>query len=539
MPSASGMGRLPGMPANPTRKTEVQAHRFEVRRMSSALVRRDPVMVHDPLRTHSRASMVGAILGAVGLLAFLLFGILSPKPKPPDAGIVIAKGSGQIFVKLADPEMLIPTFNLASARLILMGTQSQNAEQPQDVKAFQPEVVPDDRLDGMRRGRLQGIPGASMLLPTLDQRISDNWAVCHHLPVENSEDLQPGPKLDAAIRDQKTAVLAGVAELGTPLDAGVGILVQLADRKTMQLIYRPEEDANRKSEMVRATVPDAPSVREALALRTTTPRPMSLGLLNALEDVGVLNAPQPAGLGEQTQYDLGLGGTARVGDVFRKESPGQADEYYVILRGGKQKVTHAVAAMMRHEYSTDARIPVVRPEVLNNVPDDEELEVAHYPEQIPTVLDPLEHPTTCLGWTIDEDGDGRTTVYSGSELPYPEGATPTEIGQANEDRILLDEVYMPPGRGAVIRAATSAASFGSGVIQLVSDAGLRYGIPDPVTAAHLGLTDIQPAPASIVKLLPAGTSLSPQEAARTFDAVRVEAAEDGDYDPQGAPSSGG
>lgn len=508
--------------------------------MSSALVRRDPVMVHDPLRTHSRASMIGAILGVVGLLGFLLFGILSPKPKPPPSGIVIAKGSAQMFVKLADPEMLIPTFNLASARLILMGTQPQEAKRPQDITASQPEVVPDDRLEGMRRGRMQGIPGAAMLLPTTDQRISENWAVCHHLPVENSEDLQPGPKLDAAIRDQKTAVLAGVSELGRPLDPGIAILVQLADRTTTQLIYRPKEDANRKSEMVRATVPNAKSVREALDLVNEKPRPMSLGLLNALEDVGELKAPQPAGLGDPTHYDLGLGGTAKVGDVIAAENPGQADKYFVILRDGKQEVTQAVAAMIRYVHSSDdRRIPVVKPEVLKNVPPSYELDVADYPEQVPTVLDPLQHPTTCLGWAIDADGDGRTTVYSGTKLPYPEGATPTTIGQANEDRILLDEFYMPAGRGAVIRSATSEASFESGVIQLISDAGMRYGIPDPVTAAYLGLTGIRPAPASIVKLLPAGMSLSPQDAARTFDAVRLQDAKDGDYEPQATPASGG
>ncbi|MFD1052463.1 type VII secretion protein EccB, partial [Kibdelosporangium lantanae] len=54
------------MPSTPTTKSQVQAYRFVLRRMQSALVRKDAVMLHDPMRTHSRATIVGVCLGVLG-----------------------------------------------------------------------------------------------------------------------------------------------------------------------------------------------------------------------------------------------------------------------------------------------------------------------------------------------------------------------------------------------------------------------------------------------------------------------------------------
>jgi hypothetical protein len=65
------------MSTNPTTKSQVQAYRFVLRRMESALVRRDAVMLHEPMRHHLRAMAVGLILSMVGLAAFFLLGKFS------------------------------------------------------------------------------------------------------------------------------------------------------------------------------------------------------------------------------------------------------------------------------------------------------------------------------------------------------------------------------------------------------------------------------------------------------------------------------
>ncbi|MBV8541096.1 MAG: type VII secretion protein EccB [Pseudonocardiales bacterium] len=65
------------MSTNPATKSQVQAYRFVLRRMESALVRKDAVMLHEPMRHHLRAMAVGLILGLAGLAAFLVLGKLS------------------------------------------------------------------------------------------------------------------------------------------------------------------------------------------------------------------------------------------------------------------------------------------------------------------------------------------------------------------------------------------------------------------------------------------------------------------------------
>ena len=66
------------MAATPTTKSQVQAYRFVLRRMEHALVRKDAVMLHDPMRTQARATAVGIILGILGLAGFALYSVFRP-----------------------------------------------------------------------------------------------------------------------------------------------------------------------------------------------------------------------------------------------------------------------------------------------------------------------------------------------------------------------------------------------------------------------------------------------------------------------------
>ena len=47
------------MPSKPTTRWQVSGYRFLVRRMEHALVRRDVRMLHDPMRSQSRAYAAG------------------------------------------------------------------------------------------------------------------------------------------------------------------------------------------------------------------------------------------------------------------------------------------------------------------------------------------------------------------------------------------------------------------------------------------------------------------------------------------------
>src|ERR687893_2956077 len=67
-------GRHP-MSKDPDNTSQVQAYRFVLRRMESALVRKDAVMLHEPMRHHLQVSMVGLLLGILGLAVFFVIGL--------------------------------------------------------------------------------------------------------------------------------------------------------------------------------------------------------------------------------------------------------------------------------------------------------------------------------------------------------------------------------------------------------------------------------------------------------------------------------
>lgn len=546
----SGMGQAQ-MPANPTRKTEVQAYSFEIRRMNSALVRKDPVMVHDPLRTHSRATMVGVILSAIGLLGFLIFGIIKPKAQAPSEGIVIGKDSGQIFVKVKpkqvpdpqdpskkinDPSTLIPTYNLASARLMLMNPADMS-KPPSQIQAVQPTVVPDDRLEGIKVGPDQGIPDANTLLPTKDQRISDSWSVCNSLPLDKSLPEAEQLKQAEDVKNQKTAILAGTSSVGEQLKElppNQAVLVKVGG--TFYLIYRPQENANHRSDVVRAEVKfdDIPTKNALKFNEDKNVRDTAPALVESIQNVGTFAAPDVPGAGTQTNWSIN-GQRQKVGDVFQQQRAGGDYAYYLVLPHGKQEISQAVAILLRYKNGGgDVRIPTATPDevqAVDDAPKSSWIDTAKYPSQIPTLLDPHAYPTMCFDWRM-EGANPRTRIYVGqdTQIPYPkqpdrqnacgrdnDQVCPINVTQPNENGFQINEFYMPQHRAAVVHMSTGEGSLYSGPIELISDRGVRYGVPTPATAAALGLwvgddKSIRPAPQLIAGLLPKGASLNPQNA---------------------------
>ncbi|GAA3174644.1 hypothetical protein GCM10020255_065190 [Rhodococcus baikonurensis] len=126
------------MAATPTTRWQVNGYRFLVRRMEHALVRRDVRMLHDPMRSQSRAFTVGIVLAALGLAGCAVLALFRPQDKIGDADIVVAKESGAMFVAMEGT--FRPVLNLASARLIL-GSPGK----PAIVKASEVEAKPGAR----------------------------------------------------------------------------------------------------------------------------------------------------------------------------------------------------------------------------------------------------------------------------------------------------------------------------------------------------------------------------------------------------------
>jgi type VII secretion protein EccB len=524
------------MPSTPTTKSQVQAYRFVLRRMQSALVRKDAVMLHDPMRTHSRATIVGVCIAALGLLGFLIWGILSPKPTAPNKdGIVIGKPSGQVYVLIAKPDKkLVPVFNLASARLLLMSQQNQGGEQQKvagsagpgggSVQVVTPTVVDDNELRDIPKGRKVGIADGPDLLPSADQRIESRWTVCDQYILD--------PDLPDKAKDNQveTTVIAGVKDLGPELKPAESLLVRAPDGETY-LVYRTPGTANLpNTSTVRAKVDlDKREVRVALDLRGVEPRVITTGMLNAIPEKAPLISPDIPERGTDSEIELGDSDLSKVGSVFEVERAGDVTRFYVVLKGGVRQVKQSTADLIRYKDNPGApTIKAVNPDQMTDV---EELEGGFddstYPERATEVLDPENFPVACLGWSYSGEGttaEEHTSVHVGRKLP---GITVNANGEPNSveistpsaDGTRISHFFMPPGRGAVVRQATSKEDFTRGQITLISDRGVKYGVPNAQTAQGLGLGDQLPAPRSIVQLLPDGASLSVQDVQQSYDST--------------------
>ncbi|MFC9252025.1 type VII secretion protein EccB [Amycolatopsis thailandensis] len=524
------------MPSTPTTKSQVQAYQFVLRRMQSALVRRDAVMLHDPMRTHTRATIVGVVLAALGVLVFVIWGLLSPKPSVPDAGnIVIGEQSGTVYVVAGNPKKLVPTFNLASARLLIIaqskqgqqqaGTKPSGPQQASEVK--NPTVVSDEQLKNIPRGQLMGIPNGPQLMPTETQRASADWGVCDEVMYDPSV-----PKPD--LTKTETTVYAGVKQLGNrELGQNEALMAKGANGRTY-LIYRLAANPNLpNANAVKAEIkPDANAVLSALKL-PDQPRGISQGLLDAIPEVPELKLPDVEGDGETPNYEIeGM----KVGDVFSTEQAEGRKDFHLILREGIQAISPAVADIVqtgKNDGSTSV-MSVAQGKIRNitRVTEGQQgfVGLNAYPQTVPTVLNATQGSrVSCLSWSIAGDGasrDGHTAVFVDDKLPKgrnADGSAPgVKIGTPGPVGAPINSFFMEPGYAAVVQSATGKETFDKGPIQLISDRGIRYGVPDAVTADSIGLNKRVPAPESIVRILPTGASLNTQDVLRTFDTVPID-----------------
>ncbi len=519
------------MASTPTTKSQVQAYRFVLRRMQSALVRRDAVMLHDPMRNHSRATLVGVVLGAVGMIGFLIWGLFSPDPKLDDeTKIVMSKESGQIYVVRDSPKkQLIPVFNLASARLLLLSESNPDkgqsgqgggdaAASPASLSGGELKIVSEKALAKIPKGRLTGIVDAPDMMPgSTDQRIGAEWSVCDQSTFDRS---QNAPEANTTF---ETTVLAGISGGGTKLDGSRSVLVTTdKNSKKAFLVYkRPDNSSITSTSTVRAQVDltDA-KVVNALRLQDRVPRPISAGLLNSIRQVGDLKAPDIPGVGEQVNFIAG----AVVGDILRAQRTGEKIVYYVVLRDGMQEVPVAVGDMIRFAKGFSVQPKDIVLSDVNKVISTLNLE--NYPTEVPEVVDLNEdNVVMCLGWRADnvtaENKSEHTEVTLAPTLPGGKDLVPVKINQVGATGEAVSQFVMAAGKVGVIRSTTSIENFDSGPIQLITGRGVKYGIPDTVTSGGLGLgkDGFMPAPAGIVALLPDGPQLNRNSATRSYDSV--------------------
>ncbi|MFD7653805.1 type VII secretion protein EccB [Actinosynnema sp. NPDC059797] len=528
------------MASTPTTKSQVQAYRFVLRRMQSALVRRDAVMLHDPMRTHSRATAVGVLLGIVILIGFLIYGFFSPDPQVDDqTQIAISKETGQVYVvRQGNPRTLIPMTNLASARLLLLAQQqpdrSQAAVGGSDAPAGsaqaatqaaggEPKLVTEKALAKLPKGRLTGIPDGPDVLPGPQDRIGADWSVCDALTLDESLNDPASPGRFT------TTVLAGYSGGDQVLDGNQALLVRAGtDDKQAYLIYKaPVNSKVTSTSTVRAKVDlTQPEVLTALNLNNQRPRAISSGLLNAIPEAKPLVAPEIEGRDQPVDYVSGE--RLKVGEVIEVARTGAEPVFYVALRNGLQEISRAAGDLIRAKYAQGARPRQVDIARTNNAQKVTELDFDDYPTEVPEVLQANQNNRViCLGWqamdVTSANKSQHTRVTISPSLPIPSGVAPVDINQVGATGEVVSQFVMAPGKAAVVRSATSTQDFGTGPIHLITGRGVKYGVPDTTTAGALGLgvDGFVPGPESILRLLPNGPQLNRTDASRSWDSIPV------------------
>jgi type VII secretion protein EccB len=445
------------MAGQPTTRLQVSGYRFLVSRMEHALLRGDVSMLHDPMRAQSLAFIAGCVLAVVVVAVCAILAFLRPDAALGDATIVMARESGALYVRVGDT--LHPVPNLASAHLVAGS-------------AADPRIVTAARIDGEKRGPLLGIPGAPSAIGTPLSDDDSGWMVCDNTTTTvvagQSDELERGARQPSVLVTARSESAA-----------------------TTYLLY----DGRRAEVDLRN-----PGVVWALRLDGVEPRPVSRFLLDAIPEATPIVAPHIPDAGAPSAV-AGM----RVGTVVRVTRV-DSDDFFVVLADGVQRIGEVAANLIRSlDSQGGGEIPSVSPDTISGLPSADSLPVSTYPRRSGAVLGARDGAVLCVRWLPDGP---KTVLWMGDSLPAD--GDPTALAQADGDGPHIDDVVMPPGRSAYVRAGSLAGDGGDqGPLYLVTNTGVLFGIRDEDTAKVLGVNGAPvAAPWPLLSRLPRGPELN-------------------------------
>jgi len=465
-----------------------------VRRLEHALLQRDIQMVGDPTRAQWQSLVAGCVVAALAVAGCAVLAVARPQATLGSSRILIGQESGALYVRVADT--LHPALNLASARLIAATDEN-------------PRRVSESELSRAKRGPVLGILGAPHAISEPLTATDSAWTVC-----------------DTGGAQSATVVIAGAVQEETGsrrLPPEQAVLVTSQSGGTTYLLYDGR----------RAVVdPTDPVAVRALRLENAEPRAVSPSLLNAVPEAPPIVAPSIPAAGSQRSGLPGFAvstvvGVTRLDADQNSAEEYSAEEYYVVLGGGIQRVGQVAADLVRFADSQGNRqVRRITPDAIAAASSVNVLRVSTFPERAPRSLGTTEDRALCVNWKPGTSGSPQISVLTGSGLPIPAGEAPVGLAQADGTGPALDAVYLAPGRSAYVRS-TGLTGYDNRTETryLVTDTGVRFAIPDGETAGTLGLrTPAAPAPWQLLAGLPAGPELTKAGALVPHDGVAGDAA---------------
>ncbi|GAB3476567.1 type VII secretion protein EccB [Nocardiopsis coralliicola] len=466
-----------------TRRDQVQAHSFMVRRLSTAMAAADPNAVEAPLRRTRNFTLVGLILAVLLCIGFLVFGLIFPGGATSwrtEGTVVAVKGGAGRFVY--SEGALWPVANQTSALLLSEGTP--------------PTQVAADSLEGTPVGTPLGIAGAPDSLPSAEPEGTLTWQVCA-TAVDTGQGNGPEPL---------TSLTLGRSAAGSPLGDGEAVLVE-GPGGGHHLLWggtrmRLDTDAG---------------ALESLGYGTAAAHPASAALLEAVPPGPELTPPEIAGRGDRGPA-LADGAT-RIGQVFSVPGEdGGAAQYYVLTEDGLAPTDSTVARLLLGDPRTardayagadpePAELSVA--EVRANLAEDDARVGEEGTPQAPPQLAEPQGAAVCAV----EQGQGAPVfaLMPPAEIGGRAARPPSGTTAACSAPDLVD---IPAGEGGIVRAVPAGGSALSAAYFLVTDAGAKYPLPDSAAAESLGYSvgAASEAATPLLDLLPTGPELSPQAA---------------------------
>ncbi|BBX47621.1 type VII secretion system ESX-3 subunit EccB3 [Mycobacterium cookii] len=471
---------------------QVTGWRFVMRRIASGVALHDTRMLVDPLRTQTRAILMGVIVLITALVGCFVFSLIRPNGSAASKAVLADRSTSALYVRVGD--QLHPVLNLASARLI--------AGRPDN-----PTTVKSAELDKFPLGNLIGIPGAPQRMVQNTRKDAD-WTVC-----------------DAAASG--VTVIAGALDSSgaraKTLAGGNGVLVSNAAGGW--LLW----DGRRS----RIDLADH-AVTNALGLGSNipAPRPVAVGLFNAIPEAPPLTVPVIPDAGSPARFPV----PAPIGAVVESHGlesvSGNSALYYAVLPDGLQPISPVLAAILRNSnsYGLD-QPPRLGADKIAKLPVSKALDTSRYPEQRITLVDASHDPVTCAHWNkVAGASTNSLTLLTGSALPIPDAVhTEDLVGAGNGGT--ASRVAMTPGQGYFTQTVGQGSSSpAAGSLFWVSDTGVRYGIDNEAaqagptgqskTVEALGLSSPPtPIPWSILSLYAPGPTLSRADALLAHDGL--------------------
>ncbi|MEU9618305.1 type VII secretion protein EccB [Streptomyces sp. NPDC087228] len=466
-----------------SRKDQVQAHMFVMGRLTSGMLRHDPDAAESPVGRTNRGLAWGIGLGAVLVVGFLLFGLISPagtKTWRTANALIVQKETGTRYLYLDG--RLRPVRNYASARLV-------------SEKELSTVTVSAASLRGEAHGTPVGIPGAPDALPGPGDLEKGAWQVCADEP------QRTGP--DGADRKARTSLRLGFATGGEFPGKQAGVLVEGPDG-SKHLLWGDH----------RLRI-GGHGAMQALGYSGTVPAPVSAAFLDSLPAGADLLAPEIDGRGTATGKVAGA--TARVGQVFALSSPGTAKQYFLLEKAGLRPLTPLAAALVLGDDRTAGQAYRGRaPEPLALTADEltrrqagtgkTATDPADWPGSAPSVRTVATGSALCS--QIQPEGTAPRVrlalVHESGGVPEP--ATGPEIARAC---LPVDGIAVRPGGGALVQALGAGGGVRGTTTYLVTDVGVKYRLPDATAVERLGLKGghAQAVPSRLLDMLPTGPRL--------------------------------